>query len=141
MTAGQPYLVQLIGFQLVRHYNRETFERGTFERGTACHPLFTVEDVKTIIDRQFFQQGRYYFEGVWGQAAQNVREQQIIIKALVSYPQGLSEADLIVHAKIDRDTCLKAIAILKRHDVVIQTTSGWQIIVELFRLWVLNFSR
>lgn len=137
MTAGQPYLVQLIGFQLVRHYNRETFELGI-----ARHPLFTVEDVKIIIDRQFFQQGRYYFEGVWGQAAQNVIEQQAIIEALAPYSQGLSEADLIAHAKIDRDTCLKAIAILKRHDVIVQTTTGWQTIVELFRLWVLDrFSR
>ena len=28
LTAGQPYLIQLIGFQLVRRYNQQMFERG-----------------------------------------------------------------------------------------------------------------
>ena len=133
LTAGQPYLVQLIGFQLVRHYNQKRFERGIVR-----DPLFAVEDVKEIINSQFYRQGRYYFEGVWKQLTQDIAEQQTIIKALAPYPQGLSEADLIAHTKIDRNICLKAIAVLNRHDVIVKTSSGWQIIVELFRLWVLD---
>ena len=73
---------------------------------------------------------------MWGQAAQDVRGQQEIIKALAPYPQGLSEAELIAQITIDKTTAKNAIAILQRHDVIVQTDTGWQIIVELFRRWV-----
>ncbi|PSB03673.1 hypothetical protein C7B64_07520 [Merismopedia glauca CCAP 1448/3] len=33
----------------------------------------------------FFQQGRYYFEGVWGQAAQGATSQQEILRALAAH--------------------------------------------------------
>ena len=133
LTAGQPYLVQLIGFQLVRRYNQQMFERGIVRNS-----LFAIDDVTQIIDREFFQRGRYYFEGVWGQAAQDIEGQQEIIKALAPYPQGLSELNLIVRVQttIDEATARNAIAILQRHDVILQTDAGWQIIVELFRRWV-----
>ena len=131
LTAGQPYLIQLIGFQLVRRYNQQMFERGIVR-----NPLFTVEDVTAIANREFFQRGRYYFEGVWGQAAQDIKGQHEIIEALAPYPQGLPEAELITQIQIDKTTAKNAIAILQRHDVIRQTDTGWQIIVELFRRWV-----
>ena len=59
LTAGQPYSVQLIGFQLVRRYNRQKFEQGMVR-----YPLFTVKNIKAIIDREFYQRGRCYFAGV-----------------------------------------------------------------------------
>ena len=133
LTAGQPYLIQLIGFQLVRHYNQQMFEEGIVR-----NPLFSAEDVQIVINQKFFQQGRYYFEGIWGQAARDIVEQQEIIKALAPYPQGLSESDLIAQDKLKPDIFYQAIATLSRHDVVMPTDKGWKIIVELFRQWVLN---
>ena len=63
-TNGQAYLVQLVGFQLVRRYNEQVFEMGN-----SRDPVFTVEDAIAVInDPEFFQRGRYYFDGVWGQA-------------------------------------------------------------------------
>jgi hypothetical protein len=41
LTAGQPYLVQLVGFQLVRRYNDFVFEQGR-----PRDPVFTVETWK-----------------------------------------------------------------------------------------------
>ncbi|MDZ8258814.1 hypothetical protein [Nostoc sp. ChiQUE01b] len=44
MTHGQPYLVQLVGFQLVRGYNDFVFEQGR-----SRDPVFTVEDVEAVL--------------------------------------------------------------------------------------------
>ncbi len=131
LTAGQPYLVQLIGFQLVRNYNDQVFEQGKTQDNT-----LTLKDIEAVINPKFFQQGRYYFEGVWGQAAQDAPGQQEIIKALAPYPQGLTRENLAAETGLDREIIEKAIAILIRHDVIEEDNGNYRIIVELFRRWV-----
>ena len=85
LTAGQPYLTQLIGFQLVRHYNHQVFEEGR-ERS----PIFTPEDLTIVIHQSdFFAKGRYYFTGVWNQAAQDASGQQAILKVLSQERRGI----------------------------------------------------
>ena len=130
LTSGQPYLVQLVGFQLVRRYNDYVFEQGQTR-----DPVFTLEDVEIVIsDRTFFQNGRYYFEGVWKQAAEGAPGQQEIIKLIAPYPEGLSRQELVnaVSEEVNLDNALET---LKRHDVVTETDTGIKIIVELFRRW------
>ncbi|MBW4623393.1 MAG: ATP-binding protein [Cyanosarcina radialis HA8281-LM2] len=132
LTAGQPYLVQLIGFQLVRRYNDYVFERGNSRDAT-----FTAEDVEAIISEpKFFQQGRYYFEGVWGQAAQGATGQQEILRALAPHREGLSTEDLIAATGMGEEDLLLAINTSIRHDVIEKNESRWRIVVELFRRWV-----
>jgi len=152
LTAGQPYLVQLVGFQLVRRYNDFVFvsEAGTkFQQGRPRDPVFTVEDVEAVInDPEFFKRGRYYFDGVWGQAAQGASRQQAILKALAPHPEGLSieelrtQLDELVGAQgiapLQEETTQEALKTLIRHDVVQESEGSWQIIVELFRRWVLQ---
>ena len=144
LTAGQPYLVQLVGFQLVRRYNDYVFERGRPRDRD-----FTVEDVEAVInDPEFFKRGRYYFDGVWGQAARGASGQQAILKALAPHPQGLTLDELRtqfneilrahVGAPLPEKTLQEALKTLKRHDVVEEREGCWQIIVELFRRWVLQ---
>ena len=132
LTAGQPYLVQLIGFQLVRNYNDQVFEQGKAQDNT-----LTVKDIETVINPKFFQQGRYYFEGVWGQAAQDAPGQQEIITALAPHPQGLTRDKLAAETRLDGKIIEKAIAILLRHDVIEEKNDHYRIIVELFRQWVI----
>ena len=132
LTAGQPYLVQLIGFQLVRNYNDRVFEQGKHHDNT-----FTLKDIDAVINPKFFQQGRYYFEGVWGQAAQDAPGQQEIITALAPYPQGLTKDTLATETGLDAEIMDKAIAILIRHDVIKKENDNYRIIVELFRRWVI----
>ena len=141
LTHGQPYLVQLIGFQLVRRYNDQVFEMGRKH-----DPIFTVEEVEAVVkDPQFFKRGRYYFDGVWSQAAQGAPEQQIILKILAPHPEGLNCTDITcrdVACNVSTDDIglQEALKTLKRHDVI-QETEGegrWYIIVELFRRWVLQ---
>jgi hypothetical protein len=134
LTAGQPYLIQLVGFRLVRHYNNQVFEQGRTR-----DPVFTVEDVEAIIsDSEFFKRGRYYFTGVWSQAAQGAEGQQAALKAIAPYPEGLSMDSLVQATGMEEETLQKALETLKRHDVIEQTEERWRIIVELFRRWVLD---
>jgi ABC-type dipeptide/oligopeptide/nickel transport system ATPase subunit len=133
-----------VGFQLVRRYNDYVFEQGR-----PRNPVFTVEDVEAVInDPEFFKRGRYYFDGVWGQAARGASGQQGILKALAPHPEGLSleelrtQLDEIVRAQrlapLQEETLQEALKTLTRHDVVQEYEGFWRIIVELFRRWVLQ---
>ncbi len=133
LTSGQPYLIQLIGFLLVRNYNDQVFEQGNSRNST-----FTIEDVEAVITNNLFQQGRYYFEGVWGQAKQGAPGQQEIIAALAPHPEGISKDELISATGLDLEQLTAAIDTLKRHDVIEEKDGNYRIIVELFRRWVIN---
>ncbi|MEH2256781.1 AAA family ATPase [Nostoc sp.] len=134
LTHGQPYLVQLLGFQLVRRYNDFVFEQGR-----SRDPVFTVEDVEAVInDPEFFKQGRYYFDGVWGQAARGAEGQQAIVQVLAPHPEGLSLDALAQSTGMNDADLQEALNTLKRHDVVEETQGSWRIMVELFRRWVLQ---
>ncbi|WP_236144426.1 AAA family ATPase [Nostoc sp. CMAA1605] len=135
LTHGQPYLVQLLGFQLVRRYNDQVFEQGR-----SRDPVFTVDDVEAVINNpEFFQRGRYYFDGVWGQAAQDVEGQQEILKVLAPYVEGLSFDALAESTGMSGEGLQRALDTLKRHDVVEEVGGGWRIMVELFRRWVVQW--
>jgi hypothetical protein len=134
LTHGQPYLVQLVGFQLVRRYNDEVFETRR-----ARNPIFTVEDVEAVVnDSEFFKRGRYYFDGVWGQAARGAVGQQVVLRALAPSPQGLTIEALSQSTSIEIAALQEALNTLKRHDVVEEIEGRWHIIVELFRRWVVQ---
>ncbi|NEP08714.1 MAG: ATP-binding protein [Symploca sp. SIO2C1] len=133
LTAGQPYLVQLVGFQLVNRYNKQVFEQKRDRE-----PVFTVEDLEAVINNpEFLHKGSPYFTGVWGQAIEGAPGQQEILRILAPQPSGLSQSALAAATNLDEATLLAALQTLKRHDVIHQTQEGWQITVELFRRWVL----
>ena len=144
LTAGQPYLVQLVGFLLVRHYNDTVFEQGR-----PRNPVFTIDDLDAVINNpELFQKGSGYFGGVWGQAARGAQGQQMILKILAPHPEGLSLDELkrqisqFVGANSpwlppQLDEVLET---LKRHDVIAEKDGRWQIIVELFRRWVVQLT-
>ncbi|BAZ10653.1 ATPase [Calothrix sp. NIES-4071] len=128
LTYGQPYLVQLLGFQLVRLYNDSVFEMKLLRA-----PIFTVSDVEAVVNNPaFFQGGRGYFEGVWGQASDGAVFQQDILKVIAPYPEGLTLREI---AQLGNAT-EEAIETLKRHDVIEVKEGEVRIVVELFRRWV-----
>jgi hypothetical protein len=135
LTYGQPYLVQLVGFHLVRLYNDFVFEQGKPRES-----VFTVEDVEAIVTKpEFFQRGSNYFNGVWGQAGENNdNTQQAILKELAKDTTGLTINELVKLTGIDESKLNESVEILKRHDVIVENQGRWRIIVELFRRWVVN---
>ncbi|MEO0407134.1 MAG: ATP-binding protein [Cyanobacteria bacterium P01_A01_bin.135] len=134
LTHGQPYLCQLVGFQLVRRYNDYVFEQGR-QRDN----LLTIQDVDAVITQQFFQRGRYYFDGVWGQAGQGAPGQQAILQALATAP--LTTAELQTQLALDPATLQTALATLQKHDVVeeIDDEGRWQITVALLKTWLTHY--
>ncbi len=137
LSAGQPYLVQLIGFQLVRLYNDFVFEQG-YKRDST----FTKEDVEQVVNNEaFFLRGRYYFEGVWLQAAQETPQQQRILTLLAPQKAGLTLEKLREATDWEEEILQTAFKTLERHDVVTEKEGKWYIIVELFRRWCCTHSR
>ena len=134
LTFGQPYLVQLLGFLLVRRYNDQMFEQGKPRES-----VFTVADVEAIIrQNELFQNGRYYFTGVWGQAAQDAPGQQDILRALADYPEGCSRATIQEITGLEESILNDALETLARHDVIMETEGNLRFAVELFRRWVVG---
>lgn len=132
LTHGQPYLTQLVGFHLVRLYNDRVFEMGR-----PRDPIFTIEDVETVInDPEFFNRGRYYFTGVWGQAAEGAAGQQEILRALAPHLAGLNLDSLTQATGMDETSLQEALKTLERHDVIKKSDGCYCIAVELFRRWV-----
>ncbi|WP_353929631.1 ATP-binding protein [Okeanomitos corallinicola TIOX110] len=132
LTHGQPYLVRLVGFHLVRLYNDFVFEQGKDR-----DHVFTVEDVETVVSKpEFFTRCSNYFNGVWGQAGENDNTQQIILRELAQNIEGLTVNELVELTGIDESQLNAALEILNRHDVIVENQSRWRIIVELFRRWV-----
>jgi hypothetical protein len=131
LTHGQPYLVQLIGFHLVRFYNKQVFE---LQRPQDIR--FQVEDVEKAIDAEFFQRGNYYFTGVWKQAKQDAAGQGEILIVLSSHLQGLTRADLLSSTGLTATTLDLALKTLENHHVIECQDSRYRIAVELFRRWV-----
>jgi len=137
LTNGQPYLTQLVGFQLVRYYNDYEFEQGRPRD-------LTIDNVRSICSSDnFFNTGIHYFNGVWQQASEGAAHQQDILKALAPYPQGLTESELISQTNLPSETLQAALKTLKDHDVIrSQKTNeivNWAIAVELFRNWVVKY--
>ena len=131
LTHGQPYLVQLIGFHLVRFYNKQVFE---LQRPQDIR--FQVEDVEKAIDAEFFQRGNYYFTGVWKQAKQDAAGQQEILIVLSPHLQGLTLADLLSSTGLTATTLDRALKTLENHHVIECQDCRYRIAVELFRRWV-----
>jgi hypothetical protein len=116
----------------VRQYNHQIFDQGQ-DRS----PIFTLEDLDTVIHHaDFFASGRYYFTGVWDQASQDAPGQQEILKALANEAEGLSTSTLRRRTSLSSEQVELALKTLKRHDVVSTAEGRWKIIVPLFRQWV-----
>ncbi len=135
LTAGQPYLTQLLGFQLVRRYNDQVFEQRQKREAK-----FSVADVQAVVERpEFFAQGKPYFAGVWAQASHDAPGQHALLKALAPHAKGLTVNDLQLNAGIDQTTfAAAALATLENHDVVRVYEGTARIIVEVFRRWVVH---
>lgn len=134
LTAGQPYLTQLLGFFLVRRYNDQVFERHQTR-----DPVFTAADVQAVVGQSaFFAQGKQYFMGVWSQASNNngPSGQQTILQTLAPHANGLSLDSLQGQTGLNATEFDAALTTLKNHDVVRCTQDTAQIIVELFRRWI-----
>ena len=133
LTAGQPYLVQLIGQNLVGYFNRQVYEG----QRDPDQPL-ALEDLEAVIHTpSFFEDGNAYFSGVWAQADAEPLGQQAILRTLAPGPanrEALASRTGLAAAALGA-----ALHTLEQHDVVRDGgEQGYGFTVELMRLWVLQ---
>jgi hypothetical protein len=131
LTNGQPYLVQLIGQNLVTQFNRRLFEEGQ----DPDKPL-SLDDLHAVIDSaEFFEDGSPYFNGIWRQAEDPPNGQQAILQALAQGYQDLWQ--LISASGLPAADARSALQTLEGHDVITQTDEQlYGFSVELMRRWV-----
>jgi hypothetical protein len=137
LSNGQPYLVQLIGQNLVTRFNRQVFELGQ----TPERPI-SLDDLLAVIDSSdFFQDGSPYFKGIWMQAADAPFGQQAILKALAQECKDLQQ--LAAETGLSENMVKGALSTLCAHDVVVMRRPDdqcYEFTVELMRRWVLHTS-
>jgi AAA+ ATPase superfamily predicted ATPase len=131
LTHRQPYLMQLIGRELVTRFNRRTFEEG--REGDR---RFALADVEAVVKSpEFYEEGNAYFQGVWEQAEKSQPEEQLaILQQLARQP--LTIAELVETTPLSPEQVTGAIATLERHDVIAQQDGRYDYTVELMRRWV-----
>lgn len=132
LSNGQPYLVQLIGQNLVTRFNRQVFELGQDPE----RPI-SLDDLQAVIDSpDFFQDGSPYFKGIWMQAADFPPGQQAILKALAQESKDLQQ--LAAETGLSEDMAKDALSTLTAHDVVLRrpVDQCYGFTVELMRRWV-----
>ena len=133
LTHRQPYLMQLIGRELVTHFNRQTFEEGR-----EGERRFTLSDVEAVVNApEFYQEGNAYFQGVWKQAEKSQPKGQLaILQQLAQARQPLSIAELVEMTALNCEQVAGATVTLERHDVIAQQDGHYDYNVELMRRWV-----
>ncbi|MEM9215245.1 MAG: ATP-binding protein [Cyanobacteria bacterium P01_F01_bin.150] len=132
LTNGQPYLLQLIGQNLVSRFNHQVFE----EDMDSDRPL-TLQDVNAVIfSKTFFQDGGAYFSGVWSQAQHSEPDgQTTLLDALANGNKTIDELAIATDLSIPEVTA--ALKTLENHDVVTQDDDmRYGFTVELMRRWV-----
>ncbi|MCA9876048.1 MAG: ATP-binding protein, partial [Anaerolineales bacterium] len=130
---GQPYLTQLVGHTLVRRYNQSVFEESKTRE-----PRFTREDVDSVVmSTDFFEQGSYYFTGVWGQAEKSPVPGQTEI--LLHLAQEDDPANSLVITAL-QEQGQEALTVLEKHDVIkIESDRRVDFTVPLMRYWIREY--
>jgi hypothetical protein len=132
LTNGQPYLVQLIGHNLVTRFNRQVFEEGKQRLRR-----FALEDVDAVINApEVFRDGNAYFHGVWVQAEDSPDCQPLILESICNTVPGKSLAKIIRETGLSSDKVRAALDTLRRHDVIVEREGKYAFAVELMRRWV-----
>jgi len=134
LSNGQPYLVQLIGQNLVTRFNRQVFELGQDPQ----RPI-SLDDLLAVIDSpDFFQDSSSYCKAIWKLAADAPLGQQVILKALAHESKDLQQ--LIAETGLSEDAAKEALSTLTAHDVVLRLPDAqrYGFTVELMRRWVLH---
>jgi hypothetical protein len=129
LTAGQPYLIQLICDGLVQHFNDCNADEDN-EPHSGC---FNQAEVEKIITQKSFEiNGSGYFDGIWAQADDTA--QKLILQYLAI--EALSFDSLVVATNLDTETVQKAIEILERHDAIQQRDELYTYQVPIMQRWV-----
>jgi hypothetical protein len=138
LTAGQPYLIQLICLSLVSRFNDQNFisvSPHSVAKDRDKNFKFKVEDVEIVIqNNEFESNGSAYFRGIWDRGDVN---QQLILKQLAS--EDLSLPDLLTKIQLTPEQIQLSLENLKAHDVLAEQQDKYTYCVPLMRRWVAKY--
>ena len=131
LTHGQPYLVQLIGHNLVAQYNRRVLD-GEREPD---QPLSQNDLEAVIASPDFYTDCLAYFRGVWALAQDSPPGQHAILYVLAAGPASIARMALDLAFPIEQIKA--ALTTLEAHDVITHDADGvYTFTVELMRRWL-----
>jgi hypothetical protein len=131
VTAGHPFLTQLVCHELVAYHN-ET------ERS-----YITVADVDAVLER-IAERGEAHFKYVWAGADGAERLTMLALSELLVHADAATAAEIAAltqnrRQSLDADTALRALVRLESRDIVARTAPGserFRFRVDLVRRWV-----
>lgn len=134
LSAGQPYLLQRLCWELVTRWN-ERF----MAQGETTPRIIPLSDLEPILTPDFFLSAGYYFDGVWSNVTENERHLMSILANNANCPCSLAqlaEAVAALPSFHDPAALEHTLALLRRHDVIVETPEGLRITSELMRRWI-----
>lgn len=132
LTAGQPFLIQLLGSCLVQRYNR------CLKTEQPLDPIFSCDDVEQIInsDPEFLQQSNWYFTHLLDHLSTVDATYPSILRTLVARSRGLGYSQIrseMTTSGIDVSRLQQQLQFLKDYEVIFQENRKWVIRIGLFR--------
>lgn len=135
LTAGQPYLIQLICLRLVSYFNDLNFiapTSNTTNRDRDKNFRFSSKDVEAAIQHSEFESnGSAYFRAIWDRADLT---QQLILQQLAN--EDLSLAEIQTKLQLTSEQLHTSIENLRSHDVLSIQQDKYTYCVPLMRRWV-----
>lgn len=132
LTAGQPYLTQLIGFQRIHDVNGLGQRPWTSDLGTRHAVDQWVESERV------FDWGDRYFWDRWREVRQDAPHSLRILERLAPHGQGLHRGVLEAGGALDGLPLDPVLTRLERTQVIERRGDRVRIRVELFRRWLLR---
>ena len=141
LTAGQPYLLQLIAHFVVAFYNNHLLR--VSDDSEQPDPALTVDHVeRTRQDSEFKNFSHRYFSSLLRQVRKIDPNSEAVLRCLATRSEGLSEGQLsrLLQADLSLDpaTLLEVLAKLADYEVIQldEANHHWHIRVQLFQAWM-----
>lgn len=144
LTAGQPYLIQRLCYELVLLWN-DRFYRS----GASTPRLLTLDDLKFVLPEShggnsvttdFFKSAAYYFDGIWESVTENER-QLMTVMAKKQTPWSGEQLKSAVK-KLDsfnpKGTLNRTLELLLRHDIIVREENKYRFASQLLCQWVVR---
>lgn len=134
LTYGQPFLVNLIGFELVEHHNRQKF----YQRQKRADQL-SLTDLDTILTPDFYQRYSNYFQGLREQAEDGCPAALTILDCLCPHADGLPESALTAQLSLNAEHLQATLEHLRHRDLLLSNADQHRLSIPLFRRWLDQF--
>ncbi len=131
VTAGHPFLTQLVCHEMVAYHNE-------VERS-----YLTVADVDTVLER-IAERGEAHFKYIWSEADSQERAVMLALAELLAHNEGASAGEIAALSTrrgrpLEDETALSALLRLESRDIVARLAPGserFRFYIDLVRRWV-----